>query len=82
MAGNIERRGYDVEINSVKYRFRRGENVVGLTHRKVRSQVELQEITGVSGQQLQSRADARPFSQTDWSGGSRWGEARARVRFR
>ncbi len=69
---NVERRGYDVEINSVKYRFRRGEGVTGMRHQKVRSQVELQEITGIAGQRLQSRADLRPFMQTDWAGGSRW----------
>lgn len=72
MAGNVERRGYDVEIDSVKYRFRRGEGITGFRHQKVRSQVELQEITGITGQALQSRADVRPFVQSDWSGGSRW----------
>lgn len=72
MAGNIERRAYDVEINSVKYRFRRGEGIKGLTTQVVRNQAELQEITGVPGLRLQSRADVRPFMQTDWSGGSRW----------
>lgn len=72
MSGNIERRGYDVEINSVKYRFRRGEGVKGLQTQVIRNQVELQEITGIDGVRLQSRADVRPFMQTDWSGGSRW----------
>lgn len=72
MSGNIDRRGYDVTVNSIKYRFRRGEGVTGLRTQMVRNQVELQEITGIQGQRLQSRSDVRPFMQTDWSGGSRW----------
>ena len=73
MSGNVDRRGYDISINSRNYRFRRGDQIVGLRTQVARTQVELQEITGLrQGGRLQSRADVRPFMQTDWSGGSRW----------
>ena len=73
MGGNVDRRGYDISINGRNYRFRRGDQIVGLRTQIARTQVELQEITGLrEGGRLQSRADIRPFMQTDWSGGSRW----------
>lgn len=63
---------YDVVINGVSAKIKRGEDTAGYRERTTRQEVVQQLVSQSSDSVLTSRGDQRKFYQTSWSQGSQW----------